>query len=59
MARNKAGWAIWVLSAAALYFFENNTGTRAVLAISVILPAVSILCARAVSRRLTVSLLAP
>lgn len=59
MARNKAGWAIWVLSAAALYFFENNTGTRAVLAISVILPAVSILCARAVSRCLTVSLLAP
>ena len=33
-------WLSWVFLAALLYFFENNTGTRIVLACSVLLPAV-------------------
>lgn len=39
-ARRITGWVVWLLLAALLYFFENNTGTRAVLAASVLLPLI-------------------
>ena len=42
-----------------LYFFENNTGTRAVLLVSLLVPLLSIGCARMAARRMTVSLQAP
>ena len=56
MKTNRFFYWIWLLSAAALYFFENNTGTRAVLAASVIVPLASILCAYGCSRRAVLSL---
>ena len=33
-------WAVWLLTAACLYFFENNTGTRAVLLCSLLAPLI-------------------
>ena len=38
MSRRRIGYAAWLLSAACLYFFENNTGTRVVLFCSLLLP---------------------
>lgn len=45
MTLRRAGYACWLLAVAILYFFENNTGTRAVLLSSVLIPAFSVLCA--------------
>ena len=45
MTLRRAGYACWLLAVAILYFFENNTGTRAVLVSSVLVPAFSVLCA--------------
>ena len=33
-------WAVWLLSAACLYFFENNTGTRIMLCCALLLPLI-------------------
>ena len=33
-------WAVWLLTAACLYFFENNTGTRAVLLCTMLAPLI-------------------
>ena len=33
-------WAVWLLTAACLYFFENNTGTRIVLICSLLAPLI-------------------
>ena len=38
MMKRRIGWAVWLLTAALLYFFENSTGTRALLTASVLLP---------------------
>lgn len=59
MNRNRLIYAAWLLAAAALYFFENNTGTRAVLAASVLVPLFSVLCARLCSRKAALALDAP
>ena len=40
MKKRMIGYAAWVLLAACLYFFENNTGTRIVLAGSLLLPLI-------------------
>lgn len=40
MRKRRIGYAIWLLLAACLYFFENNTGTRAVLFCSLLLPLI-------------------
>ena len=40
MTRRWVGWAAWLMLAACLYFFENNTGTRAVLLCSLLCPLV-------------------
>ena len=38
MTGRRAGYVLWLLLAGCLYFFENNTGTRAVLCCSLLLP---------------------
>ncbi len=45
MTARRIGYALWLLAAAALYFFENNTGTRAVLVSSAAVPVFSLCCA--------------
>ena len=40
MKKRCLGYAVWLLMAACLYFFENNTGTRVVLALSLTAPLV-------------------
>ena len=45
MIARRIGYLCWLLAAAALYFFENNTGTRAVLLASILIPAFSVSCA--------------
>lgn len=59
MIRRRLAYALWLIAVSALYFFENNTGTRAVLIASLILPSSSILCAWMASRRAAFSLSAP
>ena len=58
MGRKMCAGAVW-LAALILYFFENNTGTRAVLLISLLVPLFSILCARAAANRQAVTLSVP
>ena len=57
--KNLALKIVSLLFAILLYFFENNTGTRTILAASVFLPAASVLCAVRSARRVTVHLSAP
>lgn len=49
MKRRRLIWLVWLVITFCLYFFENNSGTRIVLAVSVITPFISaffaILCA--------------
>ena len=59
MGRRTAAWLGWLLAAALLVFFENNTGTRAVWVISLAIPLFSMACAWQAVRRLSVSLRAP
>lgn len=59
MAKQRIGLALWLLMAAALCFFENNTGTKIVLAASVLLPACSVLCALWTARHARAALDAP
>ena len=40
MKKRYIGYAVWLISACLLYFFENNTGTRIVLACTLLLPLV-------------------
>ena len=59
MKANRLVYAVWLLAAAALYFFENNTGTRAILAASILVPLISVFCAYRCSRRTVFSLDTP
>ena len=59
MQKRRLAYGAWLLLAVLLYFFENNTGTRAILAASVFLPAASVLCAVRSVRRVTVHLSVP
>ena len=59
MRKRRFAYGAWLLFVILLYFFENNTGTRTILAASVFLPAASILCAVRSARRVTVHLSAP
>ena len=49
MRKRRLFWLLWLLAAAGLYFFENNTGTRIVFAASILIPAFSIFCAASCS----------
>ena len=40
MKRRRLGYAVWLGLAACLYFFENNTGTRAVLLCALVFPLI-------------------
>ena len=59
MGKGRLAYGAWLLFAGLLYFFENNTGTRTILAASIVLPAVSVLCAVCSAKRITVRLSAP
>ena len=59
MRKRRFAYGAWLLFAILLYFFENNTGTRTILAASIFLPAASVLCAVRSARRVTVHLSAP
>ena len=59
MMKRRIGWAVWLLTAALLYFFENNTGTRVLLAASVLLPLISVLCAFRAAKRSCLEMDAP
>ena len=59
MAKRRAGWLIWLLAVGCLYFFENNAGTRAVLTASLVVPAISILCALWTAQRAAITVEAP
>ena len=49
MKARRIGYAAWLLSAACLYFFENNTGTRVVLLCSFLFPLIPTLRAALLS----------
>ena len=59
MGRKTGAWLGWILAALILYFFENNTGTRAVLLITLLVPLFSVGCAWMAARHMTVFLQAP
>ena len=59
MGKGRLAYGAWLLFAGLLYFFENNTGTRTILAASIVLPAVSVLCSVSSAKRITVRLSAP
>ena len=59
MKTNRLFCLIELAAVAALYFFENNSGTRAALAVSALVPLLSVLCAYRCSRKAALSLDAP
>ena len=59
MKARRVGWAAWLLAAACLYYFENNTMTRALLAASILLPTISLLWAFRAAGRAVFELDAP
>lgn len=59
MKTNRLFCLIELAAVAALYFFENNSGTRAALAVSALVPLLSVLCAYLCSRRAALSLDVP
>ena len=59
MGRRIGAWLGWISAALLLYFFENNTGTRAVLVVTILVPLFSMGCARLAAGRLAVSIQAP
>ena len=44
MKTNRLFYLIELTAVAALYFFENNSGTRAALAVSALVPLLSVFC---------------
>lgn len=59
MISRRLGYLCWLLAAAALYFFENNTGTRAVLLASILIPAFSVSCAAWTAKKASCRLRVP
>lgn len=59
MSRRFFAWLGWLLAVLILYFFENNTGTRAVLLISLLVPLLSMGCVRMAAKGMSVSLQVP
>jgi len=59
MLKRRLAWGLWMLAVCALWFFENNGGTRAVLLASLLLPFLSLLCAFGLSCCASCSLQAP
>ena len=59
MKTNRLFCLIELAAVAVLYFFENNSGTRAALAVSALVPLLSVLCAYLCSRKAVFSLDVP
>lgn len=59
MLKRRVGWGLFLLLALCLYFFENNTGTRIVLAASLLLPLLSIFSAGYAAKRAACTLDVP
>ncbi len=59
MTLRRIAWAVWVLAAAVLWFFENNAATLTLLLSSIILPFFSILLAVSAARRTKFAIFAP
>lgn len=59
MWKSIAAWLLWLLGAGLLWLFENNTATRILLFMSVLMPPVCIFWARAAIPRLRCTLSAP
>ena len=59
MKTNRLFYLVELAAVAALYFFENNSGTRAALAVSALVPLLSVLCAYRCSRKAAFSLDVP
>ncbi len=59
MRLRRLAWGLWLIFALILYLFENNTGTRILLAAGVLVPVFSLVCARLAAGRLQLVLDAP
>lgn len=59
MSGRRVGWGLWLLAAAVLYLFENNTGTRIILIGSLILPLLSAACTFYTGRHISAKLQVP
>ena len=59
MGKRRLLWALWLITAALLWFFENSAATLAILSASLLLPAVSILAARREGGKLRLALKTP
>ena len=59
MHKRRAVWLLVLAATVALYFFENNTATRALLATVILVPLLSLLAARHVAKRMGATLEAP
>lgn len=59
MWKKRIGWGVWLIAAALLYFFENNTGTRILLVTALVLPLLSVLCATAAAKSARITLAVP
>ena len=59
MKLRRLAWGLWLVFALLLYLFENNTGTRILLAAGVLVPVFSLVCARLASVRLRLVLETP
>ena len=59
MGKRRLLWALWLLAAALLWFFENSAATLAILSASLLLPVASILAARSGGGKLRLALKAP
>lgn len=59
MTGRRIGYAVWIISISALYFFENNTGTRILLIASIVIPAASLFCAFFTAGRIAASISGP
>ncbi len=59
MGKRRLLWALWLIAAALLWFFENSAATLSILAASLLLPAVSILAAQSRGGKLRLALKVP
>ena len=59
MTKRRLVWLLWLLAVGGLYFFENNSGTRIVFAVSLLTPLSSALCALWCADRISFELTAP
>lgn len=59
MGKRRAAWALWLIAAALLWFFENNAATLTLLIASALLPVLFILAAQHGAKKLRLKLSVP